>query len=237
VRLPLVPTSRKPAVTDEMTSWRTGLRVAVRRLRDEHGRRVVLGPAEGPAGPWVAFRAAGEGRLLFESDAGDSRELADEEAIDAAVAALAAWGLVEADPLACFLEGVDRDPAKDDPYDPRAVLKALGRARLWRRSLSLVYDGLVGAIELDVSFPNWRSAELSVVAPKPVNAAQARRLRLLGLRGSGERWSAPMRASPDVIEAVVPLIWSRVRDVQINAAAARLPRDRERLDRARGRGG
>jgi hypothetical protein len=115
---------------------------------------------------------------------------------------------------------VDRDPAYDDPYDPRAVLKALGRARLRRRSLSLVYEGLVGAIELDVSFPSWRSAELSVVAPKAVNSAQARRLQLLGLRGSGERWRAAMRASPDVIEAVVPLIWSRVRDVRIDHAAA-----------------
>jgi hypothetical protein len=74
-------------------------------------------------------------------------------AIGAAVTALTAWGLVEADPLACFLEGVDRDPVRDDPYDPRAVLKALGRARLRRRSLSLVYDGRAGAIELNVSFP------------------------------------------------------------------------------------
>jgi hypothetical protein len=207
-------------VTDPTTNWEADLRAAVRRLRDERGRRAVLGPAEGPAGPWVAFRSAGERRLVFQSDAGDSSMLPDEEAIAAAVTALTAWGLVEADPLTCFVEGVDRDPVRDDPYDPRAVLKALGKARLRRRSLSLVYDGLVGAIELDVSFPNWRLADLRVLAPKPVNAAQARRLRQLGLRGSGERWSAPMRASPDVIEAVVPLIWSRVRDVRIKDAAA-----------------
>lgn len=207
-------------MTEPTTGWEADLRSAMRRLRDEDGLRAVLGPAEGPAGPWVAFRAAGERRLVFESDAGDSSELPDEEAIAAAVAALSAWGLVEADPLACFLEGVDRDPVRDDPYDPHAVLKALGRARLRRRSLSLVYDGRAGAIELNVSFPTWRSAELTLVAPKPVNAAQARRLRQLGLRGSGERWSAPMRASPDVIEAVVPLIWSRVRDARINHTVA-----------------
>jgi hypothetical protein len=196
-------------------TWEAALRAAARRLRDEDGRRAVLGPAEGPAGPWVAFRSAGEGRLVFESDAGDSQELAEEEAIGAAVAALAAWGLVEGDPLTCFLEGVDRDPARDDPYDPHAVLKALGRARLRRRPLSLVYDGLVGTIELDVGFPNRRSAELSVVAPKPVNAAQARRLNELGLRGSGARWTGRVPAAPEAVEAVVPLVWSRVRDVRL----------------------
>ncbi|MGN6169130.1 MAG: hypothetical protein ACTHQQ_13315 [Solirubrobacteraceae bacterium] len=203
-----------------MASWEADLRDAVRRVYREQGRRAVLGPAEGPAGPWVAFRSAGEGGLLFESDAGDSRAMPDEEAIEAAAAALGAWGLVEADPLTCFLEGVDRDPADDDPYDPRAVLKALGRARLLRRSLSLVYDGLAGAIELDVSFPNRRTAELSIIAPKPVNSAQARRLGELGLHGGDARWSGRMRASPPAVEAVVPLIWARVRDARLKRPTA-----------------
>jgi hypothetical protein len=141
--------------------------------------------------------------------------LQEDEAIAAATAALAAWGLVEADPLTCFLEGVDRDPVEDDPYDVFAVLKALGRARLWRRSLSLVYDACAGGVTLDVSFPSWRWADLSIVAPKPVNGAQARSLTEGGLTGAGDRWSGRLKADPEELEAVVPSIWSRVRDVRI----------------------
>jgi hypothetical protein len=207
-------------MTDPMTSWDADLRAAVRRLRDEGGRRAVVGPVEGPSGPWAAFRPAGSGCLVVESDAGRSRELPEEDALRGAADALSTWGLVGADPLTCFLEGVDRDPARDDPYNPRVVLKALGRARRRRRSVSLVYEAASGTVVLDVRFRKWRSAELTVVAPKPVNAAQARRLRELDLHGSAAHWSGLFPAAPDAVEAVVPLIWSRTRDVRVQLTAA-----------------
>src|SRR3954453_10306818 len=122
-----------------MSRWETDLRAAVVRAPYEPGSRAVVGPADGPGGPWASF-CAGDDGLVCESDAGASQVLAEDDAIAAAAAALAAWGLAEADPLVCFLEGVDRDPVQDDPYDVRKLLAALRRARLRRRPLSLVYD-------------------------------------------------------------------------------------------------
>jgi hypothetical protein len=197
-----------------MSDWDTDLREAARRARDEAVERAVLGPADGPGGPWVAFARAADHGLVFESDAGGSRVLTQDEAIAAAAQALAAWGLVEADPLHCFLEGVDRDRVDDDPYDVFAVLKALGRARLWRRPLSLVYDARAGAVTLGVSFPSRRRPQLEITAPKPVNAAQARVLGEWGLSGGGTRWSGRIRGDPEYLEALVPSIWARVRDVR-----------------------
>jgi hypothetical protein len=199
-----------------MSGWETDLRAAVRRARDEPGSRAVVGPADGPGGPWVAFGRAADYGLVFESDAGGSRVLPEEEAIAAATEALAAWGLAESDPLTCFLEGVDRDPVEDDPYDVWAVLKALGRARWRRRPLSLAYDAHAGAVAVEIGYPNRRWAELSVVAPKPVNAAQARVLAGWGFSGAGDRWSGRLRADPEQLEAVIPSVWSRVRDVRLS---------------------
>jgi hypothetical protein len=191
------------------------LRRALRRLRNEGGRRVVVGPAEGPAGPWVAFRERPNGGLLLETDAGDEREVEEREGVESAARSLASWGLVEADPLTCFLEGVDRDPAGDDPYDDLALRRVLARARLRKRSLVLDYDALAGPVRMTVAYTNRRWAEVELLAPKPVNAAQASRLPELGLTGAGERWSGRVRAAADELEAIVPAIWSRVRDVTI----------------------
>jgi hypothetical protein len=192
------------------------LRRALRRLREEGGRRVVVGPAEGPAGPWVAFRERPNGALLLETDGGGEREVEEREGVETAADALKSWGLVDADPLTCFLEGVDRDPVSNDPYDVRALLKALRRARLRKRQLVLDYDALAGSVRMTVEYPNRRWAQVEVLAPKRVNAAQARRLAELGLTGSGEHWTGRARADPIEIEAIVPAIWSRVRGVTID---------------------
>jgi hypothetical protein len=196
-----------------MSRWETDLRAAVRRARDAPGNRAVVGPVDGPGGPWVAFRADGDG-LVFESDAGEPRVLTEDEAIDAAAAALAGWGLVETDPLTCFLEGVDRDPVDDDPYNFTKVTSRLRLARLLHRRLSLVYDAAAGEIALDVRFAGLRSADVDIEASKPVNAPQARVLGELGLTGGGTHWSGRIGAGDEELEAVVPTVWSRVRDVR-----------------------
>ena len=188
------------------------LRAALRRLRDEGGERAVVGPAEGPGGPWVAFRELADGTLLLETDEAEERAVEERDGIEAAARALAAWGLDESDPLICFLEGVDRDPADDDPYDAHRVLRTLGRARLLRRSLSVAYEAFAGPVRMTAAFPSRRHAEVEVHAPKPVNAAQAQRLRELGLSGSGDRWSGRVSADAMELEAIVPSVWARVRD-------------------------
>ena len=192
------------------------LRHALRRLRAEGGRRAVVGPAEGPGGPWVAFRERPDGALLLETDATGERELEERDAIEAAAAALAGWGLADDDELTCFLEGVDRDPVEDDPYDGVALRGALARARWRKRSLALGYDALAGHVQMAIAFPNRRWADVDVTAPKPVNGAQARRLPELGLTGAGDHWTGRVRAAAYELEAIVPSIWSRVRDVAID---------------------
>ena len=199
-------------------TWDAELRGALRRLRNEDGRRAVVGPAEGPGGPWVAFRERPNGTLLLETDSSQEREVEEREAIEAAAAALADWGLVDGDPLTCFLEDVDRDPVEDDPYDGVAVRGAFARARWHKRSLRLDYEALVGPVRMIVDFPNRRRADVEVVAPKPANGAQARRLPELGLTGTGDRWAGRVSAAAAELEALVPSIWSRVRDVRIEGA-------------------
>jgi hypothetical protein len=196
-------------------TWEQELRRALRRLREEEGRRAVVRPAEGPGGPWIAFRQGPDGGLTLETDESDEREVEEREAVEAAADALTSWGLQDGEPLSCFLEGVDRDPAGGDLYDTRDVVRRLSLARLRKRPLVLEYDAAAGPVRMTVAYPNRRWAEVEVVAPKPVNGAQARRLPELGLTGARERWSGRVRADPIELEAIVPSGWARVRDVTI----------------------
>lgn len=187
-------------------SWDAALRAGLDRLGEPGARRVVFGPQEGPAGPWVAFRRADE-QLLIQSDASEGpRPVADREAPAQAGEALRAHGLTDLDPLVCFVEGVDRDPVRDDDYSLRKVLRAIRRGRRRGGTARITFTTAAGPVVLEAT-----RRRATITPSKAVNAAQREMLAdRLGFTEEDGRWTRSHGLSPEELEEVVGLVWARV---------------------------